>query len=45
LAKQRDPQQLLTMTILSVGSNDDIMLTREQGTRVVEAIRRNLCAS
>ncbi|MCF2530318.1 hypothetical protein [Yinghuangia soli] len=45
LANQRDPQQLLTMAILSVGTNDDVMLSRDQGVRLVEAIRRNLCAS
>lgn len=43
LAANRDPQHLLVETMLSFG-NEQIELTREQGTRVVDAIRRTLCA-
>ncbi|MEV6533634.1 hypothetical protein AB0M86_29250 [Streptomyces sp. NPDC051639] len=42
LAKNRDPQKFLVETMLSFG-NEQIQLTREQGTRVIDAIRRNLC--
>ncbi|MGR6999079.1 hypothetical protein ACU686_14550 [Yinghuangia aomiensis] len=43
LAGNRDPQHLVVETMLSFG-NEQIELTREQGTRVVDAIRRTLCA-
>ncbi|MDI2125473.1 hypothetical protein [Yinghuangia seranimata] len=44
LASHRDPQNLLVQTLMSF-SNDQIQLTRDQATRVIDAIRRNLCAA
>ncbi|MGR6998743.1 hypothetical protein ACU686_12510 [Yinghuangia aomiensis] len=42
LAHNPDPQQLQVSTMQSFG-NEQIQLTREQGTQVINAIRRDLC--
>lgn len=40
LDRQGDPQQLLTQTVLSLSG--EAALTRDQGTRVIDAIRHHL---
>ncbi|MFG1810875.1 hypothetical protein [Streptomyces sp. NPDC049040] len=42
LANHREPGRILTETIFAL-DNEQAQLTREEGTRIVEAIRRDLC--